>query len=186
MKYLYGILFVLTFTLTGVAQSDTLNQSVVRPDTLLQDTTNLKEAPESLQKLIEEIKASKTKTSEDAELELDGMLFDETRTKSGTSESKIPAIELLTCICANGKRNIGKKFPKKPVIAIHFICFRDILRKAGMPIGAIINPETPTRIAPISSGVKAISDFLIKMKELPQVSASIINKNQRFSKAFPI
>lgn len=83
MKYLYTILLAFTFTLTGMAQPDTLIKSVVRPDTLLKDTTHLKKAPESLQKLIEGIKQSKEKVSKDAELELDGMLFDETRTKSG-------------------------------------------------------------------------------------------------------
>ena len=83
MKCLYFILLILTFTLTGIAQPDTLIQSTVAPDTLLMDTTQMKEAPESLQKLIGEITKQLEQVSKDAELELDGMLFDETKTKSG-------------------------------------------------------------------------------------------------------
>jgi curli production assembly/transport component CsgE len=84
MRYFLSILFILTFTLTGIAQPDTLIQSTVRPnDTLLKDTTQLKEAPESLQKMIGEITKQHEQVSKDAELELDGMLFDETKTKSG-------------------------------------------------------------------------------------------------------
>jgi len=83
MKKLLFILFIFTFTLTGVAQPDTLIQRAVRPDTLLKDTSQLKEAPESLQKLIGEITKQQEQVSKDADLELDGMLFDETKTKSG-------------------------------------------------------------------------------------------------------
>jgi curli production assembly/transport component CsgE len=84
MKQLVIILLFLTIAFTGAAQQDTLLQGKIQPDTLLKDTTQLKEAPESLQKLIGEItKQQKEQVSEDAELELDGMLFDETKTKSG-------------------------------------------------------------------------------------------------------
>jgi curli production assembly/transport component CsgE len=84
MRGVLTILFILTFTLTGIAQPDTLIQTTVRPnDTLLKDTTQLKEAPESLQKMIGEITKQQEQVSKDAELELDGMLFDETKTKSG-------------------------------------------------------------------------------------------------------
>lgn len=76
-----SILWIITFTC--VAQPDTLLQRPVKADTLLQDTTQLKKAPESLQKLLEEIKASEEETTKDADLELDGMIFDETKTKSG-------------------------------------------------------------------------------------------------------
>ena len=72
-----------TFTITCVAQTDTLLQKRAKTDTILQDTIQLKRTPESLQKLFEEIKAGKEKVSKDADLELDGMLFDETKTKSG-------------------------------------------------------------------------------------------------------
>jgi len=52
------------------------------------DTTGaakqIKEAPEDLKKLIEEITAEKAKkVSRDAEIEIDGLLVDETKTKSG-------------------------------------------------------------------------------------------------------
>lgn len=52
------------------------------------DTTKaskqIKEAPEDLKELIKEITAEKAKkVSRDADLEIDGLLFDETKTKSG-------------------------------------------------------------------------------------------------------
>jgi curli production assembly/transport component CsgE len=85
MKGILILFIFLIIALTGGAQHDTLLQKGnVQPDTLLQDTTQMKEAPESLQKLIGEItKQQKKQVSKDAELELDGMLFDETKTKSG-------------------------------------------------------------------------------------------------------
>src|SRR5690606_16276383 len=52
-------------------------------DMLLKDTTTIREAPESLQILFGEITMQpEEEVSEDAELELDGMLFDETKTNS--------------------------------------------------------------------------------------------------------
>ena len=68
----------MTFALSGAAQTDSTK--------INQDTTQLKKAPESLQKLIGEITAQTKEQQEestDADLELDGMLFDETKTKSG-------------------------------------------------------------------------------------------------------
>lgn len=87
MKQVPVILLLLTIALTSGAQQDTLlQQNSLQPDSLLMDTTQLKEAPESLQKLIGEITAQAKEQQEesaDADLELDGMLFDETKTKSG-------------------------------------------------------------------------------------------------------
>jgi curli production assembly/transport component CsgE len=83
MSYLLIISIFWTFAFTCAAQPDTLLQNTAQTDTLLQDTTQLKEAPESLQKLIGEMKAQKEKVSKDADIELDGMLFDNTKTKSG-------------------------------------------------------------------------------------------------------
>lgn len=83
MSNLLIIAVLWAFTLTCAAQPDTLLLNTAQPDTLLRDSIQLKEAPKSLQKLIDEIKILKEKVSKDAELELDGMLFDETKTKSG-------------------------------------------------------------------------------------------------------
>lgn len=48
------------------------------------DTTKvIKDIPESLQKMIEEIVSQKEKVSKDPELEIDGLIIDATRTKSG-------------------------------------------------------------------------------------------------------
>ena len=73
----------MSFAFICEAQPDTLKLNRAKLDTLEQDTTQFKKAPKSLQKLLDEIKASNGEVSKDAELELDGMLFDETRTKSG-------------------------------------------------------------------------------------------------------
>ena len=83
MKLLYFILSIIIFTFNGVTQPDSLIQSTAKPDTLLRDTTHFKKAPEALQKLIGEITKQQVLVSKDAELELDGMLLDETKTKSG-------------------------------------------------------------------------------------------------------
>lgn len=83
MSYLLIISVFWTLTFTCVAQPDTLLLNTVKTDTLLQDTIQLKEAPKSLQKLIEEIKTSEEKAKNGSDLEIDGMLFDETKTKVG-------------------------------------------------------------------------------------------------------
>lgn len=83
MSY-YLILSVLwTFSFCGVAQPDTLLKNTIQSDTLLQDTTQFKKTPEKLQKIFEEIIKSTEKVSKDSNLELDGMIFDETKTKIG-------------------------------------------------------------------------------------------------------
>lgn len=94
MKGIITILLLSALSFTGLAQpdtiitmgagTDTIMNAGTGSDALLQDTTNIKEAPESLQKLFGEItRQPEEEVSEDAELELDGMLFDETKTKSG-------------------------------------------------------------------------------------------------------
>lgn len=72
MKLVYTLFILCTLALTGVAQTETSK-----------DSLKVKEAPESLKKLIEEISAAKQKVSSDADIEIDGLLFDETKTKSG-------------------------------------------------------------------------------------------------------
>ena len=72
MKLIFTILFICSLALAGAAQTETT-----------QDTLKIKEAPEDLKKLIEEISAAKQKVSSDADIEIDGLLFDETKTKSG-------------------------------------------------------------------------------------------------------
>jgi curli production assembly/transport component CsgE len=73
MKYLC-ILAPMMLALCGFAQTDS-----VRSDKSIQD------APESLQKLISDITSDELKKqqNEDADIEIDGLLFDETKTKSG-------------------------------------------------------------------------------------------------------
>lgn len=72
MKTLFSILLFCVIAIVGAAQTETA-----------QDTVKLKEAPDDLKQLIEEISAENKKVSSDAELEIDGLLFDETKTKSG-------------------------------------------------------------------------------------------------------
>lgn len=75
MKYLFIIIIFTAFTFFCTAQTDSTGQE--------RDTIHLKEAPESLQKLLEEVTASINQTSKNTDIEIDGMLFDETKTKSG-------------------------------------------------------------------------------------------------------
>lgn len=73
MKIILSILFIMTLALTGFSQADTVKT-----------VKEYKQAPADLQKLIEEIKAEEAqKVSKDADIEIDGLLFDETKTKSG-------------------------------------------------------------------------------------------------------
>lgn len=73
MKIILSILFIMTLALTGFSQTDTVKT-----------VKEYKQAPADLQKLIEEIKAEEAqKVSKDADIEIDGLLFDETKTKSG-------------------------------------------------------------------------------------------------------
>ena len=51
-------------------------------DTIRKDSIQINKAPEALEKLINNITTSKKKNNE-IDLEVDGLLFDETRTKSG-------------------------------------------------------------------------------------------------------
>ena len=73
------ICLILFFLITGF-------NAYTQPDStiLLQDTASAKEAPADLQKLIDEIEGQvKRQVSTDADIEIDGLLFDETKTKSG-------------------------------------------------------------------------------------------------------
>lgn len=84
MKSMLFILLLLTAVILRLqAQSETLINIVTATDSLLQDTSRIKEAPESLQKILGDIVGEHKQVTRDAELELDGLLFDETKTKSG-------------------------------------------------------------------------------------------------------
>ncbi|MDX8339498.1 CsgE family curli-type amyloid fiber assembly protein [Draconibacterium sp. IB214405] len=73
MKSLFAILFLLFGFCVCNAQTDTLKAS-----------KQLREAPDDLKQLIKELTEEKAeKVSKDADLEIDGLLFDETKTKSG-------------------------------------------------------------------------------------------------------
>lgn len=72
MKFFCSIALVL-LAFSGSAQTDSVR---------LKDSTQ--NAPESLQRLVEELNATKAESvSQDADIEIDGLLFDETKTKSG-------------------------------------------------------------------------------------------------------
>ena len=73
MKFSLFIISLLILSFAGHAQNDTIRT-----------TKQLQKAPESLQKLIEGITADEVnKAGKDADIEIDGLLFDETKTKSG-------------------------------------------------------------------------------------------------------
>lgn len=69
------LVLCLFFSFAVSAQYDSLQ--------ILRDTAKGKELPENLKKLIEEITSKKEKVTKDAEIEIDGLIFDETKTKSG-------------------------------------------------------------------------------------------------------
>ena len=72
MKFFGSIALVLV-ALTGFAQTDSVRV-----------TDGARTAPESLHKLVEELNATKAESvSQDADIEIDGLLFDETKTKTG-------------------------------------------------------------------------------------------------------
>ncbi len=74
MKRINLLIFIVFVTLVGQAQTDT---------TLIQ-STQFKEAPQDLQKLIEKLKQQqKEQTKKDAEIEIDGLLVNNTKTKNG-------------------------------------------------------------------------------------------------------
>jgi len=76
MKQICLILFFLIAGFNVSAQHDST--------IIIQDTASVKEAPADLQKLIGDIKAqAKEQASTDADIEIDGLIFDETKTKSG-------------------------------------------------------------------------------------------------------
>ena len=58
---------------------------LAQPDSIIvgEQNTEMKRAPESLEKLLEEVKAAEQKVTRDADIEIDGLLIDETKTKSG-------------------------------------------------------------------------------------------------------
>ncbi len=80
MRNYLTILLFLTLAFTGTAQTEI---DTIKTGTVQDTTKQLKEAPESLKKLIEGIKAKNEEVSNDADIEIDGLLFDETKTKSG-------------------------------------------------------------------------------------------------------
>jgi curli production assembly/transport component CsgE len=76
MKQICLILFFLIAGFNVSAQPDST--------IIIQDTASAMEAPADLQKLIGEIEAkAKKQVSADADIEIDGLIFDETKTKSG-------------------------------------------------------------------------------------------------------
>ena len=99
------------------------------------------------------------------------------RVNKGVSEFNTALIELSISVSAIAKRNAGKKLPKNEVMAINFHC------PNGIP-GSVRNPMTSKKMAaqiirndPSWYGLSPTSPFLISIKELPQIKASIIRKN---------
>ena len=74
MKHFYLLIFIVFFALVGKAQTDT---TIIQP-------VQYKKAPQDLQKLIEKLQQQKKEqTRKDAEIEIDGLLVNNTKTKNG-------------------------------------------------------------------------------------------------------
>jgi curli production assembly/transport component CsgE len=87
MRGLFLVAAFFLFVLQSKAQVDTVTQKVPSDtliNQLLKDTTGLKEAPEALKKLLDKItQEEEAKMSREPELEIDGLIIEETLTKSG-------------------------------------------------------------------------------------------------------
>jgi len=92
----------------------------------------------------------------------------------GTVAFNIEAIALSISVSANAKKYTGKKEPNKPEIVIHFHSF-------SFKADNLLNPTTIKNKAenkilkdPTCSGVNPTSPFLIRIKELPQITDRVI------------
>ena len=92
--------------------------------------------------------------------------------KIGIIEFIIPAMLLLTLVSAIGKRNIGIKLPANAANISHFICFFGNFFLFRIAIGDKKTPEINTLSAPTWYGEKCSRDFLINIKEEPQIRES--------------
>src|SRR5690606_28505528 len=102
----------------------------------------------------------------------------------GTSESRIPAMELLTFCCASGKRNIGMKFPIHPPIITQNINFFGMCLMFLIPKKASASPAMVSLSAPTCMGENTAMLCLIKIKELPQVNDKIVSKTHLLDNKF--
>lgn len=89
---------------------------------------------------------------------------------SGTNEFNIEATALSISVSAKANKKAGKKVPKSPVKITHFQSLNaiDLTR-----LKAIMNKKNAVkimRIAPSCTGVNPSKPFLIRIKELPQIT----------------
>ncbi len=93
------------------------------------------------------------------------------RVKIGVRAFNIPASELLNPVSADANNTAGIKFEIKPNIRKAFHLLRKVVCKFLTAIGRIIMYAKKIRRVPTCQAEKAISPFLISIKELPQISA---------------
>ena len=103
-------------------------------------------------------------------------------TNIGIIELMIPAILLVICVSAIGKRNIGIKFPETAAIMSYFRCFLGNCFILETAQGISTSPEINTLKAPTSYGLKYSRDFLISINDDPQITDKPIRRiHFRFS-----
>ena len=89
-------------------------------------------------------------------------------------EFSIEATELSMPVIAKAKKNAGNNVPNKELTTMYFHCCFWIFFKLLKPINSINIPAINVLKAPNWTGVKPINDFLIRIKELPQIIAKTI------------
>ena len=94
----------------------------------------------------------------------------------GVKELRMALIELSIWVSAIEKRKAGIKVPNKEVIAIYFHFPWGIFGKVLKPIAKRKIAAKIIRNEPNWNGFNPSNPFFIRMKELPQMSASTISK----------
>jgi hypothetical protein len=97
------------------------------------------------------------------------------KVKSGVNEFKIPANELLICVCANGNKKAGIAFPNIEKANIYLNFLLETFLNALFINGKKANIAKVIRKAATSCHEKANKLRLIKKKELPQSIDKNIN-----------
>ena len=93
---------------------------------------------------------------------------------NGEREFNMPAIKLGTVVCAIENKNAGIPFPKRPVAKINFHWCFSTLDTWRITNGSRQKNAADKRMLATCDGVKSSRPLFIRIKELPQMSASKI------------
>jgi hypothetical protein len=97
---------------------------------------------------------------------------------NGVSEFNIPASELPMTVCAFANKNEGMPVPRIPIIAMYFHLFKGTFLIRESATGSRTKKETTILNEPTISLEKTSKPFFIKIKEVPQISISMMRMPQ--------